>query len=803
MAASRSVLSVEIDLRERLSQAPAAPHEARVRACMECLEEFVAFAPTLGPMVSTIKQELEGAIYSNQLTLSPQLTSDVEAVTNLDKIPWFVLVTRLGDMRREEIDSTRETLADLTHKVKIRERDIALLQKRSIASKQELQDRDDTISSLNARIAQLEQDLVAKLADMDELKRDFQAKLDAVNHDKDTLELSLNQANATIERLSVFKTAKDANDDQLSARIWVTEKRELLVPEPVHVTEVSIKEAETLQRQLHDIANNHIDDLEAAMLQIRKKREILGTSGANDDDIEQQHLLHEFELSMAQLQQEQALLGEHILALQASLAKYRDTAECMMWRTHAGETQRKYAVTLYVSTDGGNVFRVWKDSPFCAKCADRVIVCPHMHSPGCLDRFHTLADWTVPVPTGATHLQFRRPNLLIQVPAKVLINDSFAITDDEHEDYVDMKLHRASRYFKVIWHDFFNRRHHARPVLPRVFTIDKLVRLMCDMYDARWQYEAASIDHTMSFMDFFHEFLGERYRVPAVASRVAFEALSALEHHQESNHNINLFVRHLAGSEECTWKYTRLMFTYVSLLEPFDLPRFRKMLHTLYPHRTDALYEYLELEQLGYAAQAAAANPNAIPGAPAKITGESVREQLKTLLRRRRDPNHRAFKRLLAKYDVLGANALARDVFLDAMHDLVPQTPREIAAQHYAISEHDYGVNRVGIDRLAEIVAFMFANQCHAAGWGIPGVLAARAKAQEESLAPSLDEISHGSDGPSKGASKAKSKPPAMPIVAHLADELAAYSKLEADEDEDADTRRIELGLTAASTNRE
>ncbi|KAI9184281.1 hypothetical protein H9P43_003334 [Blastocladiella emersonii ATCC 22665] len=810
---TRSVLGLEIDLREKLSRAPDAPNESRVRACFEVLATVPSFAPTLGPMMDTIRQELETAIFSNQLTLSPHISSAVDKVTSLDKIPWFVLVTRLGDMRKEELTESRETLADLQHKVKVRERDISLLQKRIIASKQEILNREDSIAELKETISKLERRLGEKDMEMDELNKAYQMKLDLAARERETVELSLAQANNTIERLSVFKTSKDSNDDQLSARIWVTEKRELMVPDPMRVTEISIKETETLQRQLFDIMNNHIDDLESSLLQIRKKREILGNSGREEDDIEQQHLMREFETSMVQLENELALLTDHKRSLQAALARYRETAEYIEWARFAHETQRKYALALLVSTDGGRSFRPEKRVPYCSRCAERVLVCPHMPSPGVLDYYDARVaagqgySWTVQLPAGTTHVQFRRPNLTIPIPTKVLLNDSFAINDDEHEDFVEMRIHRASRYFKVIWHYIFNKRGLRRPVLPRVFTMDRLTRLISDLYDARWNYELDSTDHTSSFIEFFYDFIIGRYHVVAVANRVVYEVLAALEHHQETNTNIQLFVRHLAGSDSCVWKYFRHVAHYISLNEPLDSPKYRKIIHALYPCRSDALYEQLELEQQAY------------HGAGTKIHGESVREQIKTMLRRRMEPNVRGFTRLLARYDLHAVGFLTQARFIEALNEILPGVQRELAVQHYVISEHDYGAGRVGVDRAGQIMAYLYVHQCTVAGWGFSSLAPAGATAATggsnggdpsngslPSLAPgrpnnivvgnSMSSMLSLTGEPAAAGGKAAG----MPIMRHLQDELMANSKLEPDDLDENDVRRIERVLQAVDS---
>ncbi|KAI9217888.1 hypothetical protein BC828DRAFT_390071 [Blastocladiella britannica] len=779
---ARSVLALEVDLREQLAMAPAAPHELRARTCLALLNAIPQYAPTLGPMLTTVAAELELHLYSNELTLStaPQLSLDVNRVTSLDRIPWFVLVSRLGEMRREEIAETKDTLADLQHKIKVRERDGSLLQKRVIALKQDLADRDDIIARLTNRIAALESTLAGRDSEVQELVKAHSTKLDQAAREKDTVELSLAQANNTIERLSVFKSTKDAADDQLSARIWVTEKRDLMVPDPQHITELQIRDCDALQRQLYDILNCHLDDLEASLLQIRKKREILGPghTGREEDRLEIEHIRSEFATAMTQLDSEQKLLGEHKRALQAALARAHASADCVEFHKYAWETQRKYAVCMSFSIDGGKRFHAHASVPYCIKCTERVVVCPHMPAPGVLDLSMQQTakgvspqngwTWTLKLPTGTTHVQFRRPNLAINIPTKVVLNDSFAVGDDEHDDFIEMKIHRASRYFKMVWHYAFNKRGLRRPLLPRVYTLDKLTRLMHELYEARWNYETASFSNTASFIEFFFSFMIDRYQVTAVAYRVIFEILLAFEHHQDTNTNLHLFVRHLSGSDSVLWKYLRYVAQYTFQLEPIDTSKFRRFLHTLYPARSEALYEQLELEQQG-------CHP---PGT--KLSGESVRDQVRTMLRRRMEPNIRGFTRVMSKYDAMGSGYLAEDAFLEALVEILPTAAVDVARQQYLIAQHDFGggrhLDRVSVERTAQIAAFIFVNACQNASWG-------KGATADPSLLPG--------EKPSSG-------PPAMPMVWHLQDELGANSKLEPDDADSADVRRVERYLEGA-----
>jgi hypothetical protein len=79
---------------------PSIRHQYNIHLDFVVLTDMIPrFAMPLSPAFATVREELLSAIYSDQLTLSPQLSSEIEAITKLEKIPWFSLLNRLGDKR--------------------------------------------------------------------------------------------------------------------------------------------------------------------------------------------------------------------------------------------------------------------------------------------------------------------------------------------------------------------------------------------------------------------------------------------------------------------------------------------------------------------------------------------------------------------------------------------------------------------------------------------------------------------------------------------------------------------------------
>ena len=255
------------------------------------------------------------------------------------------------------------------------------------------------------------------------------------------------------------------------------------------------------------------------------------------------------------------------------------------------------------------------------------------------------------------------------------------------------------------------------------------------------------------------------------------------------------------------------MAFYISQLDPLDFAKYRNMLHTLYPARSDALYEQMELEQQGYSSSSTK-----------QLTSESVRDQIKSMLRRRVEPNLRGFHRVLSKYDVQGTMTLTQHAFLDALMEVLPSADRALAIQQYVIAEKDFGgADKVSVERCAQIVSYAFVCQCNSAGWGIGTT---QQNGSDESTASQLmsrlgTQSAMDSTGENVGAmtglpainpnvrpsnvaargTPARAK--GMPMVWHLQDDLGVNAKLEPDEVDKSDMRRIEKVLLAFSTGSE
>jgi hypothetical protein len=250
-----------------------------------------------------------------------------------------------------------------------------------------------------------------------------------------------------------------------------------------------------------------------------------------------------------------------------------------------------------------------------------------------------------------------------------------------------------------------------------------------------------------------------------------------------------------------------------------DLSKYRQAIEILYPCRPEALYEQMELELQ-------ASNGGMYSTSASKISTEAVREQVKSMLRKRLEPNQRAFRRLYMRYDTQNRHWLSLYSFLDALYEILPTASRDIATQHYRISEHDYAPNEVGIERLGQITAYLFVHQCSLAQWGFtdsrtgsnPSKVSVTTDSSE--MIPGIQIVTEEENGvtikvPTKGmtednpvtsselsmeSSKQLNEEIAMPNLLHLQDDLVLHSRLEPDEDEELEMRRMEKALTIPST---
>ncbi len=90
---------------------------------------------------------------------------------------------------------------------------------------------------------------------------------------------------------------------------------------------------------------------------------------------------------------------------------------------------------------------------------------------------------------------------------------------------------------------------------------------------------------------------------------------------------MDLFIDHLSGEKDVTWKYLFLIRKLLNRFDIFDIYRYRQILQTLYPNRTKEMYDQIELEFISYSKN--------------HVNKELVEEHIVHLLQSNLEPNYR------------------------------------------------------------------------------------------------------------------------------------------------------------------
>jgi hypothetical protein len=170
-------------------------------------------------------------------------------------------------------------------------------------------------------------------------------------------------------------------------------------------------------------------------------------------------------------------------------------------------------------------------------------------------------------------------------PAKETLSDS---------DTEDLNP-KASRPFRILWKDYYRKRKGTKPNIGRSIPVDKLVQIIYELYDERYQIEEQAElfglpDMPPVFLDYFYQFLEQRYSLRAITLQVAHDILASLQKEEHTNRNVELFVRLLCGEDDVTWKYIMLARQLYGRFEIFDIEAYRRIMHTMYPYRAVSVY---------------------------------------------------------------------------------------------------------------------------------------------------------------------------------------------------------------------
>lgn len=133
----------------------------------------------------------------------------------------------------------------------------------------------------------------------------------------------------------------------------------------------------------------------------------------------------------------------------------------------------------------------------------------------------------------------------------------------------------------------------------------------------------------------------------------------------------------------------KLLFRY----ETFDIYRYRQVLQIQYPNRLRENYDQLELEFISFSKN--------------NITREMALDHSVHLIRSGIEPSYRFFLKSLRKFDYQNIGSLKFEDFDEALSQILPSIPREDKRYHYLVSEKFCHKDKVTLERLSQISAYL------------------------------------------------------------------------------------------------
>lgn len=187
----------------------------------------------------------------------------------------------------------------------------------------------------------------------------------------------------------------------------------------------------------------------------------------------------------------------------------------------------------------------------------------------------------------------------------------------------------------------------------------------------------------------FYCHIEERYIFKKVYLLVVNDILKALQTYQEGNYQVGFFIRQLAGEDEESWKYYRMVSLLYREKEPLTIEIYRQKLKVLYPDRSSEGYEDIELEFLSYSKH--------------KISREFVLKQLYDNLFKRKEPNIQFMASILEDT----GPTLSLIAFQELIIKVLPKVSNLEIEARYSLAEVTYGEDVVPRSRLISIGAYL------------------------------------------------------------------------------------------------
>ena len=202
--------------------------------------------------------------------------------------------------------------------------------------------------------------------------------------------------------------------------------------------------------------------------------------------------------------------------------------------------------------------------------------------------------------------------------------------------------------------------------------------------------------------EYFHKFMLNRYQLQVVAHKATHDIFTELQKLEGTNdvsifslfgQFLDVFIDHLSGEMDIMWKYMMILKKLLYRFETFDIYRYRQVLQIQYPNRFRENYDQIELEFISFSKN--------------HITRELVQEHLVHLINTGIEPNYRFFLKSLRKFDYQNVGYLKFEDFDEALTQILPSIPRADKLYYYNQSQQFCAEERVPLERLAQISAFL------------------------------------------------------------------------------------------------
>ncbi|KAJ3268941.1 hypothetical protein HDV01_002080 [Terramyces sp. JEL0728] len=723
-------LVYHVQLQEVFDNYPNSPSSERLKICFKLLESISAQTGPFHTIMAMVIKELGKSVYSSIVT-----SSDTEPF--YENVPYFVLMERYNKIRDEESANHREAIEALNQKLKFRENDLEILYRTNMSLKQKITDFEHDVAELNGQIQEYKNEVVVQKKEQEALRASFSAAEEQHLKEISDLQAAKAQAQSVIEKLTVFKASgNEAKKEKSDKNSIESMKLKDIKMDANGMMKYDIVQSKKIEKQFSEMMDYLLDDFDLNLSQVNRKREImLGISGGEYSesiksiDAELNEHINQFKIRSLRYLDELELLKSHVGGLQLQEKKNEMMAKLPAIDPYADFAARKYSL-ICESSSNGKEYEVLDSCEFCEKCGVRVLLCPHC----------PLKLRNVTLPANTSHVKFSQPSLLYKSTLKVTEQEALSkhmlITEDEDP--------LVSANFYRIWKDFYYKKSGTKPASNRAMQISKVLGIIQEIYDQRWKTETLDFDTTDNhpdidrFTDSFYKGFQDRYMFQQFSMKAIHDFFTALQSMEKSDPVVSIFCQHLSGKEEEVWKYVYLVKDlFYSDNREFNMSVYEEKIKIIYPDRRPESYEKMCLEFISFTKN--------------KITREGVMEHLLYLVGNRKEPNFDFFSKALDKFDSQLTGSLSAKDFSVAMTKILPPASTKEIIIRYTLAAKEYGEDKVTIDRLTSIAAYMVAVTAYKFNWEVKSQISAKFANQhvsnvnindneEEDGAPNIDE---------------------------------------------------------------